>query len=93
MSDTVQLELNLQEKSLEQMTLDSMQKQIELMHESMHKVRRKLFGEMGELKKLFTQIQQENEYLRAKIAEIAPQKTEWLYQTEEALFELSGNSG
>ncbi len=88
----MQLELNLQEKSLHQMTLDSMQKQIELMHESMHKVRRKLFGEMSELKKLCASLSQENEMLKSQISELVPPKTEWLYQTEEALFELSGNS-
>ena len=43
MAENVQLELNFQEKSFEEMTLISMQKQLDAMHESMGKVRRKLF--------------------------------------------------
>ena len=86
MSDIIQMELNLQEKSLDEMNLFSMQKQIELMHESMHKVRKKLFGELSELKKLYAQIKEENDALKSKIN--PPKQTEWNYQKEGVLFDV-----
>jgi len=87
MSDAIQLELNLQEKSLEEMTLLSMQKQLDAMSESMGKVRRKLFGEMGEMKKLYATLFQENEVLKSKLNELTHEKTEWIYQNGDCLFE------
>lgn len=87
MSDAIQLELNLQEKSLEEMTLISMQKQLDAMAESMGKVRRKLFGEMGEMKKLYATLFQENETLKLKLNELTQEKIEWVYQNGENLFE------
>ncbi len=87
MSDPIQLELNLQDKSFEEMTLISMQKQLDAMSESMGKVRRKLFGEMGEMKKLYAALFQENETLRSKINSLTQEKTEWIYGNGECLFE------
>ena len=87
MSDNIQLELNFQEKSVQAMTFDSMQKQLDAMQESMHKVRKKLFGELGEVKKLCASLFQENETLKVKINTLSNEKTEWFYKTEDALFE------
>lgn len=87
MSDNIQLELNFQDKSFQEMTLESMQKQLDSMHESMSKVRRKLFGEMGEMKKLYAALFAENESLKIKINSISNEKTEWFYKTGDALFE------
>lgn len=86
--DPIQLELNFQEKSFEEMTLISMQKQLDAMSESMGKVRRKLFGEMGEMKKLYAVLFQENEQLKSQIRTLAPQKTEWIYGNGENLFDI-----
>jgi Tfp pilus assembly protein PilO len=88
MSDNIQLELNFQEKSFEEMTLLSMQKQLDAMSESMGKVRRKLFGEMGEMKKLYAALFQENEMLKTKINVLTHEKTEWIYGNGESLFEI-----
>ncbi len=87
MSDNIQLELNFQEKSIQEMTLISMQTQLDAMQESMHKVRKKLFGELGEVKKLYAALFQENETLKIKINSLSNEKTEWFYKTEDALFE------
>ncbi|RPJ71736.1 MAG: hypothetical protein EHM20_14390 [Alphaproteobacteria bacterium] len=87
MSDNIQLELNFQEKTFEQMTFDSMQKQLDAMQESMHKVRKKLFGEVGEIKKICSALLSENEILRYKLNNLCQEKTEWFYKTEDSLFE------
>ena len=87
MSDNIQLELNFQDKSFEEMTLISMQNQMDAMQESMHKVRKKLFGELGEVKKLYASLFAENETLKIKINSLSNENTEWFYKTEDALFE------
>ncbi len=89
----IQLELNLQDKSFEEMTLISMQKQLDAMSESMGKVRRKLFGEMGEMKKLYAALFAENETLKLKLNELTHEKTEWVYQNGESLFEVCEKNG
>jgi len=87
MAENVQLELNFQQKSATELTLSSMQQQLDAMNESMGKVRRKLFGEMGEMKKLYAALFAENETLKTQIKTLMPEKTEWLYQNGETLFE------
>jgi hypothetical protein len=54
----------------------------------MGKVRRKLFGEMGEMKKCLTALQIENRELRDKLNELTNSKTEWIYQKEDYLFDV-----
>ena len=88
MTESIQLELNLQAKSQEQMTFDTMQKQIDLMYESMGKVRRKLFGEMGEIKKKYADLEQQHELLKIKLMQYTKQKTEWDYEIEGSLFDV-----
>ncbi len=87
MAENVQLELNFQDKSIQEMTFDSMQKQLDAMQESMHKVRKKLFGELGEVKKQFSALLSENEVLKYKLNSLCSEKTEWFYKTENSLFE------
>ena len=89
MSEHIQLELNFQQKTSEEMTLCLMQKQIDEMHESMGKVRRKLFGEMGEVKKAYAILLAEHEGLKSQLSAMLNQKTEWLYQSGDSLFEIS----
>lgn len=60
----IQLEFNLDNKTAEQLALVDMQKQIEEMMDSLGKVRRKIFSEVGEIKKLCATLQRENEELR-----------------------------
>jgi hypothetical protein len=91
MENTMQLEFNLENLSPEQLTLSVMQNQLHVMNESMGKVRRKLFAELGEVKKLYAEMKNENESLKSKINTLHHEKTEWLYQTNESLFEISAS--
>jgi len=89
MENSIQLEFNLESLSPEQLTLSIMQNQLHVMNESMGKVRRKLFAELGEVKRMYLQMKTENEELKSKIHLIGHAKTEWLYQTRDSLFEVS----
>jgi L-lactate utilization protein LutB len=89
MSEHIQLELNFQQKTAEEMTLCLMQKQINEMSESMGKVRRKMFAELGEVKKMYATLIKEHADLQSSISTMLNQKTEWLYQSGDSLFEIS----
>ncbi len=84
----VQMEFNINNDSATDVKLSLMQKQIDEMHESMGKVRRKLFGEMGEMKKLYTELKAENEGLKMQLKELKNEKTEWVYTKEDCLFDV-----
>jgi hypothetical protein len=86
MIDT-QLELNFDNENDNDRKLSHMQKQIDEMCESMGKVRRKLFSQMGELQKTCAILQQENETLRNMIKE--KENREWSYLRNDSLFELN----
>jgi hypothetical protein len=86
--NVIQLEFNIKNESDDELKFSLMQKQINDMHESMGKVRRKLFSEMGEVKKLYQELKVENERLRMKLKEINNEKTEWIYTTEDSLFDV-----
>lgn len=85
----IQLELNLKGETDMELKISSMQKQLEDMHESMGKVRRKLFSEMGDLKKSFFDLQKENEKLKLCIKDRSHEKQEWSYKEEGCLFNVS----
>jgi len=87
MSEAIQLELNIENKTPEEIRLSLMQKQIDQMNESMGKVRRKLFAEMGEMKKTYSQVQKENEELKSILRDLTKQKVEWMYSQNGFLFE------
>lgn len=89
MSQEIQLEFNLDEKSSDQMHIFHMQKQIDEMGESMGKVRRRLFSELGEMKKLFANLQRENDELKNMIKELKNEdQTEWAYCQNGYLFDV-----
>ena len=71
------------------MTLSLMQKQIDEMRESMGKVRRKMFAELGEVKKMHDTLIKEYADLKTSVSAMLNQKTEWLYQNGDTLFEIS----
>ena len=79
----IQLEFNLDEKDPQNLELYVIQKQIDSMNESMGKMRRKLFAEMGELKKTIAILQKENAFLRSKI-----DNPEFEYDVEGKLFDI-----
>lgn len=90
MNTEVQLELNIENKTSEEMQLAIMQKQIDQMCESMGKVRRKLFSELGEMKKVCSELQKENEELKSVLKELKNEKTktEWIYGQNGCLFDV-----
>lgn len=83
---SVQLEFNLDNKSPEEVKEAIMQKQIDEACESMDKVRRKLFAELGQLKKEWAQLKQENEELKKDMGVLKNQKIEWTYGQNGLLF-------
>lgn len=84
----IQLEFNIENKSPEEMNLSLMQKQIDEMCDSMGKVRRKLFSELGEMKKVCSTLQQENEELKSIVRELKHGKTQWTYGQADRLFDV-----
>ncbi len=87
--DAIQLEFNLENKSPEDMQLYSMQKQVDQMCESMGKVRKKLFAELGEMKKMYSSLKQENEDLKTILKELKHERTDWIYGQNGCLVDIS----
>jgi hypothetical protein len=85
----MELEFNFENKTPEQLKLDEMQKQLDQMDESMGKVRRRLFSELSQVKKLYEELQSENEILKSMIKEKKNEKTQWTYGQEGYLFYVS----
>lgn len=88
MSTAVQLEFNFDDKNPEEMQLHLMQKQIDEFCQSMDKVRRKLFSELGEMKKVCASLQKENEDLKATLKEIKHGKTQETDGQADSLFDV-----
>lgn len=90
MSESIQLEFKIDNRSPEEMKIHLMQQQIENMQDSMSKIRRKLFSEVGELKKLYSELMQENEILKSTLETLKndKQKTTWNYEQEGYLFDV-----
>lgn len=66
----------------------NMQKKLDEIHESMGKVRRKLFAEMGEVKRICLELKYENENLQSKLREVTNEKMEWVYSKGDRLFDV-----
>ncbi len=88
MSVDIQLELNIENKSAEEVHADIMQKQIDALCESLTKTRKKLFAEVGALKKMLGEILIENDRLKDALSKTNHEKVEWLYKQDECLFEV-----
>ncbi len=82
--NAIQLEFNFDNES--DLRFSQMEKQISEMNESMGKVRRKIFSEVGELKKLCQTIQEENEALKNQLKKLLNEKTNWEYGKDNLLF-------
>lgn len=85
----IQLELNIHAESQEDFKLSCMQKQIDEICVSMGKVRRKLFAEMGEVKKLCHSLERENKELKSLLEDLKNEKVKWVYAQEGYLFNVS----
>ncbi len=86
--NAIQLEFNIDNRSPQEIELSIMQKQLNQMHESMGKVRRCLFAEVGQMKKLYIELQKENLELKGMLRELRNEREEWVYGQEGCLFEL-----
>lgn len=87
--NSFQLEINFDNLNDEERRLLMMQDQIDNMSESMRKVRKKLFGDMSELKKDLSKLKIENEFLTDKLYEMdKKKKEEWVYNEGGYLFHL-----
>ena len=84
----IQLEFNLDNETDSEAKLSYMQKQIDDMHESMGKVRRKLFAQVGEIQKEHYALKQENVELKKTLKEMKGEKTEWIYAQGDSLFDV-----
>lgn len=85
---TIQLQFNLDNETPENIKLDAMQKQIDVMSESVGKVRKKMFAELGEVKKIMHILKTENETLKQEVRLLKGEKIEWLYPESEYLFAI-----
>lgn len=85
MSDT-QLDLNIDNLSQDQIAFNELKKKVEDLSESQGKVRKKLFAEVGELKKKNKLLEEEIE--RLKLIIDPPKKSEFEYITDDSLFEV-----
>lgn len=83
----IQLKFNIEDKSSEEMKFSIMQNQIDALNESMGKVRRKLFAEVGVIKKMYVEIQLENEKLKKELSLLKNEKTQWIYCQDECLLQ------
>jgi hypothetical protein len=86
--NAIQLEFNIKNENEVDFRISFMQKQIDEMNESMGKVRRKLFSEMGEIKKSYSDLHKENEEMKKILQKLRNQKTEWIYSKDEYLFQV-----
>lgn len=83
-----QLEFNLDEETEMQIQMGYLRTHIDQKCESMEKVRRKLFAEMGEVKKICLKLVNENEELKTMIREMKNEKTDWVYGEKDCLFNV-----
>lgn len=92
MISELQLTLPFDEKDPVDLRLHQMQEQIDLMNQSMGKVRKRLFFELCEIKKRCDTLIHENQELKQQLQTLKDQKTEWIYGTSDYLFELKAIS-
>jgi hypothetical protein len=81
-----QLEFDLFTDQTIECRLDMVSRQVNELSDSCGKVRRKLFGEVGSLKKICKMLIQENMVMRKAIAEMGGAVGEWSYCSDEELF-------
>lgn len=59
------------------------------MNDSMNKVRKKLFAQVGELQKICHTLETQNQELIQKLKDITGEKANWQYLQGESLFEIA----
>lgn len=89
----LQLEMNLDNLSNNDLKFVEMQKQISAMSESLNKVRKKLFAEIGELKKTLTSVQLSNAEILQQLQEANEKlglknEVKFSYEKKDCLFSI-----
>jgi septal ring factor EnvC (AmiA/AmiB activator) len=87
--NAIQLEFNLNNENETDIRISQIQNQVDNMNQSMDKVRKKLFAQMNELKKICADLKCENEDLKKLLGELKNEKTIWSYNQGECLFQVS----
>lgn len=85
---SIQLELNIENKTKEEQILAIIEQKFYEMDHSMGKIRRSLFAQIGELKKICSDLQFENAYLKEEVRRLSNEKTNWTYLQGDSLFDL-----
>ena len=78
------MELNLDNKSEQELQFEEIRKELADTKESLRKVQKNLFAEMGILRKVCLTIQKENEFL--KETQATKETKVWLYGKGDCLF-------
>lgn len=68
--------------------LAAMRQEMDAMRESMGKVRRRMFSELGEIKKTCSTLYIENEKNKEEIRRLKNEKTDWIYGQGDCLFDV-----
>ncbi len=82
----IQLEFNLDDLCPSDNRFADMQRQIDAAVDSMGKVRRRMFHELGAMKAIIEALKTDNEELQRKLKVLCDEKQEWSYQEQECLF-------
>lgn len=83
-----QLEFNITNETELELRLSEMEKHIDEMHQTMDKVRKKLFSQLDYLQKLCLELQNENRNLKTTIRELSNEEKPWIYRQDGRLFDL-----
>jgi hypothetical protein len=81
----IQLEFDIENKCDVERKIDYMEKHIAALDNSLTSVRKRLFAEVNQLRKMCDKLNRENHDLRYKIV---GEKIEWNYESDEVLFEV-----
>lgn len=82
----MQLELNFYDHSPEEQEFALLHREIKDMHESMGKVRRKIFAEVEEVKKICSRLEQEVEQLKSQLRAVQNENHERLDHDHKITF-------
>lgn len=86
--EPVQLELNLDNLNPDQLAIFHLKKQMEALTDSMGKVRRKLFAEIGRISKHCAELERHNAEISGQLMRLANEKPRYEYHQGEFLFTM-----
>lgn len=84
----LQLEFNLDNKTPYEVKISQLENQVYEISTSLGKVRRRLFSELGQMKKLYLELQKENQELKNILQDREHEPTQWRYAENDYLFDI-----